>query len=452
MVFKMNVLHVVPSFYPCLSSGGVVNASYQLAKQQVAQGKNVSVLTTDSCTKRLKFENRYGVDVDGVNTYYFKNLSNKVKTSFLIDTPVIAPFKIKNIIKNFDVLHIHEHRHSLAILSYYFANKHNIPYVVQAHGSVLPFFQKQRMKKVFDKLWGFNILKNASKVLALTEVEKNQYLNMGVCEGKIEIVPLGISLEEYSKLPSKGKFRHKYNIAEDENLLLFIGRIHKIKGLDLLLHSFKTLIDSLHVNSDTENSYSGNSSCRNNNSDYISNNSTCSNNNYSNTNTNIVNIKNSDSINSNNSKEISVKLAIVGPDDGFLSTLKKLVDDLNLEDKVIITGSLFNEDKREALVDCDIFLMPSKYESFTTSGLEAMASGKPLVITKNNHIHKWVNNNVGFSVNYDKKQFAETVKNLLTNDNLRKTFGKEGKRLVNEKYNWTSIERQINDIYTSIIS
>ena len=396
----MDILHVVPTFYPCLSAGGVVNASYQLSKKQVEKGNKVSVFTTDSCKKRLKFEKRYGTNVNGVKTYYFRNLSNKIKSSFLIDTPYAMPFKTCRIIKNYEILHIHEHRHSLAIISSHAAFKNNIPYVIQAHGSVLPFFQKKSLKKFFDNLWGFKILHNASKVLALTETEKKQYLKMGVTEENIEIVPLGINLKEYDNLAPKGKFRAKHGIANDDKLILFIGRIHKIKGLELLVKSFKLLKSYL---KDDLKAYS------------------------------------------------NLRLAIVGPDDGFLEELNNLIVQLNLKKDIILTGPLFEEDKKSAIIDSDIFVMPSKYESFTTSGLEAMACGKPLVLTKNNHIHDWVNNNVGFSCDYDEKSLANSIKKLLLDEKLIKKFGKRGKDLIKEKYNWDSVENQIKDIYSSIL-
>ena len=98
----------------------------------------------------------------------------------MLDTPLAAPFKIRNDIKGYDIIHIHEHRQTLAIFASYFARKNNIPYVVQAHGSVLPFFQKEGLKNIFDKVFGFKILHNASCVFALTEVEKEQYLKRGV--------------------------------------------------------------------------------------------------------------------------------------------------------------------------------------------------------------------------------------------------------------------------------
>lgn len=385
----MNILHVVTYFAPCFSAGGVVNAAYQIAKKQVEDGHNVSVYTTDSCDERIKFDDNYNVDIDGIKVFYFKNLSHKMKTSLTIDTPLSLIRYMKKTINDFDIIHIHEHRHSLAIITHHYAKKNNIPYVLQAHGSVMPFFQKEKMKEVFDKIWGFNILHDACKVFALSEVEKEQYIKMGVGKDKIEIVPLGINLQEFNNLPEKGNFKRKYNIKDDEKLLLFLGRIHKIKGLDLLIESFNLI----------END--------------------------------------------------NVKLAIVGGDYGYKDEVQNLIDKYGLNDKIIFPGVLTGRNKIEALTDCDIFIMPSRYESFTTSGLEAMASYKPLILTKNNHIHTWVDNNVGLCCEFDKNELSECIEKLLNNDELCCEFGRNGRELIENKYNWDDIKIQIESIYKS---
>ena len=386
-VFKMNILHVVPSFVPCFSHGGVVNASYQIAKKQVENGHNVSVYTTDNCIKRLKFEDNYNVDVDGIKVFYFKNISNSFKNRFTIDTPVSLINYLKKTIARFDIIHIHEHRHSLAIITHRYAVKNNIPYVLQAHGSVLPFFQKEKLKEIFDKYWGFDILHDACKVFALTDVEKEQYLKMGVKSENIEIVPLGVNLEEYKNLPKRDLFRKKYHIRHDEKLILFLGRIHKIKGIDLLINSFSKISNK------------------------------------------------------------NVKLAIVGGDSGYKKEAEKLINKLNIKDKVIFPGVLTGMDKIQALVDSDIFVMPSRYESFTTSGLEAMACFKPLVLTKNNHISNWVDDNAGICCEFDENELAECFNKLLNDCNKCIEYGKNGRKLIENEYNWDKIENQINMIY-----
>ena len=388
----MKILHVAHFFYPCLSAGGVVNASYQIASKQ-AEDNEVNVLSSDSCKERLKFpDGRYDLDVNGIKVDYFRNLSNGFKLRTMLDTPFAAPFKIRKDIKGYEIVHIHEHRQTLAIIASHYARKNNIPYIVQAHGSVLPFFQKEGLKNLFDKVFGYKILHNASCVFALTEVEKEQYLKMGVDEDKIEIVPLGINLEEYENLPKKGKFRSKFNIG-DGKLILFIGRLHEIKGLDLLMETFR-------------------------------------------------NIHNEDD---------SIKLAIVGPDDGYLAKLKEKIKEYSLEGNVIITGPLFNEEKQEALVDSDLFVMPSKYESFTTSGLEAMACSKPLVLTKNNHIHDWVDGNVGIACDDNEDSLGKAIGKLLFDEELSNHYGENGRRLIEKRFNWDMINNQILDIYKKFL-
>lgn len=388
----MNILHVVPSFAPCFSHGGVVNASYQIAKKQVENGHDVCVYTTDSCDERLKFKDNYDVDIDGIRVFYFKNLSNNFKNKLTIDTPVSLIGHLKKTVSDFDIIHIHEHRHSLAIATHRYAKKNSIPYVLQAHGSVLPFFQKEKLKEVFDKLWGFDILHDASRAFALTEVEKEQYLKMGVSKDRIDIVPLGIDINEYNHLPDEGKFKSKHGIGSEERVILFLGRIHEIKGLDLLVKSFARI------------------------------------------------------------SEDDVKLAIVGGDYGFKEELENLIETLDLTDKVIFPGVLTGENKIEALVDCDIFIMPSRYESFTTSGLEAMACFKPLILTKNNHIQTWVKDNTGLVCEFDEENLSDCIETLLNDKSLCERFGNNGRKLIEDKYDWDKVSKQIESIYYDCIN
>ncbi len=72
----------------------------------------------------------------------------------------------------------------------------------------------------------------------------------------------------------------------------------------------------------------------------------------------------------------------VGGDYGFKEELEKLIDEYDLNYKIVFHGVLTGEDKLDALADCDIFAIPSRYGSFTTSGLEAMVCSKPLILTK----------------------------------------------------------------------
>jgi glycosyltransferase involved in cell wall biosynthesis len=98
-------------------------------------------------------------------------------------------------------------------------------------------------EKIYDILWGDQLLKNASKLIAVSKVEKDQYIKMGLTEKKIEIIPNGLDVSEYEKLPERGKFRKKYGIASDEKIILYLGRLFKLKGLDFLISGFSNLLD-----------------------------------------------------------------------------------------------------------------------------------------------------------------------------------------------------------------
>ena len=116
--------------------------------------------------------------------------------------------------------------------------QYDIPYILQARGSVMPFFEKIILKKCYDFKWGNKILRDSSKVIALTQFERSQYMEMSVPEDKIRIVPNGIELDKYNDIPIKGEFRTKFQIDASEKIILYLGRIHKIKGINLLIRAF----------------------------------------------------------------------------------------------------------------------------------------------------------------------------------------------------------------------
>ena len=384
----MKILQVVSFFKPSWEAGGIARACYEISKKLTDKGHEVTIYTTDGFKSRLKVKKNQPVNVENMNVYYFRNLSNFLAKRNLC-IPYLLPYISKRDLQQFDVIHVHTFRTILALSIWYYAKKYNIPYVLQAHGSVLPFFQKQRLKKIFDRFFGYRILRDASKIIVSTKIETEQYKKMGVDEGKIEIVPNGIDLTEYDILPEWREFRKKYKI-KDEKIILYLGRIHKIKGIDLLVKAFADLVKEMD----------------------------------------------------------DVRLVIVGPDDGFLLTLKRQIEDLNIGDKILLTGLIPEKDKLGAYVDADVYVLPSVYETFPVTILEAFACGTPVIVTDRCGIANIViDNNVGYVVEYDKEQLQDAIFKILTNVELRRYFGEGGKKLVREKYSWDIVVQQLEKIY-----
>ena len=378
----MKILQVVPFFTP--ARGGSVVAPYNLSKHLAERGHDVTIFTTD-----FELDRKYIKSLDGVRVVPFHCIAN---IGMMLISPEMKA-QLKKEIMDFDIIHMHNFRSYQNVVAHYYAKKYNIPYVLQAHGSVLPFFQKQRLKKIFDLFFGYRILMDASKIIASTKIEAEQYKKMGVDEGKIEIVANGIDLSEYGNLPEKGKFRRKYSIGDDEKMILYLGRIHKIKGIDLLVEAFSGLIKELD----------------------------------------------------------DVRLVIVGPDDGFLSTLKRQIEDLKIGDKILLTGLIPEKDKSGAYVDSDVYVLPSVYETFPVTVLEACACGTSVIVTDRCGIANIINNNVGHVVEYNKDQLQDAIFKILTNVELRRYFGEGGKKLVREKFSWDIVVEQLEKIYGDII-
>ena len=253
----MKILQVIQFFSP--KFGGSVNSVYKISQELSKRGHDVTIITTN-----FSFDNKYAesIENEGVKVIPFKCIINFA--SFLY-SPAMMKWLNKNISK-FDVVHLNNFRTYQNFIVYNNAKKYDIPYILQAHGSLLPVPQKKRFKKLFDALIGYNILKDATKFIALTKKEFIEHTVMGVPENKIEIIHNSINFSEYQNLPENGEFRKKYFIEYDKKIILYVGRIDKLKGIDLLIKSFSEVLKDLK----------------------------------------------------------NVKLVIIGPDDGFLSFLKSL--------------------------------------------------------------------------------------------------------------------------------
>lgn len=388
----MKILQVSNFFKPLWETGGVTRVNYEYSKKLVEMGHDVTVYTTDGYNSSFEFKSNRPICIDGIKVYYFHNIFRNIVKKINLTTPYYLPFVLRKEIKNYDVIHIHEHRTILAVIVHYYAKKHGIPYVLQSHGSVLPFFQKQGLKKVFDYIFGDRILNDASKVIALTKTEVEQIKKMGVDENKIAIVPNGIDLFEYDNLPKKGEFRKQYSIPDDEKIVLFLGRIDPIKGLDLLIAAFSNLTSEIN----------------------------------------------------------DVRLVIVGPDNEYTLTLKRQIYELNIKDKVLFTGPLYDAEKIKAYVDADVYILPSLYETFPNTVLEACACGTPVIITDQCGIADIVDSKVGDVVECDEKQLRAMILKYLLDDEFRGKFGEEGKKVVREYFGLDLIIKTLEQIYQEI--
>lgn len=377
----MKILQVIPYFNP--KKGGDVAVVYNLSKYLAQRDHDVTIITTDS-----EFDEKYASSLENVNVIPFKCLINFNKFLF---SPGMEKW-LKKELKYFDIVHLHNFRCYQHVVTCKYAIKYNIPYIVQAHGALPIIIEKKGLKKLFDMIWGNKILINSAKYIAVSNVEIQQYKNNHLKEEKIVLIPNGIDTKKFENLPAKGNFRKKFDI-KDKHLILFLGRIHKIKGIDFLVETFAEL--------------------RNEVNDCV--------------------------------------LVIAGPDDGYKFELEKLIKKLNLTNNVILTGHIDNP--IEAYIDADVLVYPPIYEIFGLVPFEAIMCGTPVIVTDDCGCGELARDaNCGYLVKYgDIEDLKENMKLIIENLEIRKERDRKGRKYIEENLAWNGIVKKVETVYEDCI-
>ena len=368
--------------------GGTSDFIYKICKAQAKAGLKPTILTGS-----YAFNKELANTLNGVDFHVEKTWLHKQGFSLM---PGLILW-CRNNLQQYDVVHMHVYRTFQNIVLYYYCRKYNIPYVMDAHGSVPYFTKKNFIKKIFDKVIGKSILKNANVLLAETEIGVDEYINLDKTINKNEIVVLSppFDTDEYLQLRKKGGFRKKYNISLDEKVISFLGRVHYIKGNDFLIKGFAEF-----------------AKCNQNS-----------------------------------------KLVIIGPDDGHMTECKKIVNDLNIEDKVIFTGFLGGEYKNSALVDSDIVVQLSRQEQGAWAPLEAVLCGTPIVVTDHTGTGEDIKRlDAGYLVTFDDViGLSNIFSTIFSNYNLAMNKTLKAKQYIEEHLSFNCRVGEYTDIYNNSI-
>jgi glycosyltransferase involved in cell wall biosynthesis len=382
----MKILQVIAYLNP--KFGGDVNVCCNLSKCLAKRGHEITILTSDFDLDAGYVKN---IEDQGIRVVSCKTIEN---FGFFIYSPSIKTWLRENG-HDFDVIHMHNFRSYQNNCVYDFAREHNIPYIIQAHGSVLPVLEKRGLKKLYDVVWGNRLLKKASGFIAVSRTEKMQYLRADLPDSIIEIIPNTIDISEYYSLPDRGMFRKKFGIRPDSNVILYLGRLHRSKGMDFLLEGFSHLL-----------------------------------------------VKNNKS-----------KLVIAGPDAGFLDNLKKKVKQLKIEDNVIFSGPLYNNEKSEAMVDADVLVYPGHIEIFGLVPFEALMCGTPVIVTDDCGCGEIVKEQqCGGVIKYgDIHGLVDTIIDILDNPRSAKDKVGRGQEYIKKYLTWEANISKFENLYENCV-
>ncbi len=384
---------MVPYFYPAWAYGGIPRVVYELSKALVKKGYDVTVCTTDVLDKNSRCDNS-GKDtvISGIKVHYFKNLNNSLAYTYQFFLPVGLAGFMRKYISGFDIIHLHGHRHLLNNIVHHYALKSNTPYIFSGHGTVLRIERRFFAKRVFDRVLGNIILRDAKHFVAVSENEVRQYEEMGVNRGKIALIYNGIDIDAYRVLPEKDSFRKKYGLT-GEKIILYLGKITPRKGVDFLVKAFSEL-------------------------------------------------KMDDSV-----------LVIAGNDMGFKNKVEMIIKERSLGGRVILTGLLVGEAKLSAYQDADVLVYPAIHEIFGLVPFESIMCGTPVIVTDDCGCGEIISREgIGYIVRYnDIYGLRDKIKEVLDDKNTAQEMVGSGREFIVHNLNWELIGNKFVDVYRKII-
>jgi glycosyltransferase involved in cell wall biosynthesis len=378
----LNILFIAESLTPRRNTG-VANAVAGLAYALKAEG-----IQSELCAPLLKGDRLETLDaLQGLTTHLFPQSSLLPRTV----TPALGRF-LEQSIQRFDVVHIHGLWRYPQWAAAQAAQRRRIPYVVSPHGMCEPF---EMARKGWRKQLHWNLLERhnlgqASTIHAITEEERSHCKSL--TKTSVQVIPNGVTLlEEHA--PELESYL-PLSLPSTVPVLLFLGRLHPKKGLDLLLQAL----------SQTERGQ-------------------------------------------------LVHLVLAGPDPvGYRATLLEQVNRYHLEARVHFPGMVTGLAKKALLARADAFVLSSYSEGFSIAVLEAMAAAKPVIITRRCYFDRVAEVGCGWVVEPTVAGLTAALSAFLKlPPEERAVMGFKGKTLVEKEYTWSVVARQMHELYRALL-
>lgn len=301
--------------------------------------------------------------------------------------------RLRDLIESADGVHIHGIWEEYCSIAARLARQSGKPYLVAAHGMLEGWALKQkRLKKlVYSMLVERANLRDAACLQALTAVEVEDYRRFGL-RNPVAVIPNGVDVPAQATADA---FLNRFPEFKDRRLVLFLGRLHPKKGLDILCRAWARIDRSFP----------------------------------------------------------DAHVVIAGPDfEGTRPAIEALVDKLNLRRSVTFTGMLDREMKWSALAAAHVFVLPSHSEGFSAATLEALGMGVPAVVTRRCNFPEIAEWHCGAVVEAETRPIEEALDRILS-ANLGDTLAMRdnARRLIAERYTWAAVGRQISAVYEWIL-
>jgi len=395
----MKVLHVIPSYEPAWAFGGTVTATSNLCRALAKKGIDVTVYTTNADGKggHLYMPLNQPVVLGGVKVWYF-NCDLFPKKAFY--SKGLAK-KLGETIRNFDLVHMSAIWQWIGVDVHRISKKQGIPYIVTPHSSLMRFaFQSvgsQYRKYLYWRFFGRKTVKNADAIHFLCEGEREE----SECySGNTPsfIVPNGIYLfkQQYDE-NRRNILRQKLNIPNEAFVILFLGRIHPKKKIELII---KTLPHILEWRKDTF-------------------------------------------------------FIIAGPveDPTYYENLKKKSQAVKVVQNIIWHGPVANQEIYDYYALADIMVLPSIVEGISMAIIEALATGLPVFVSNRVANYKEIEkDNAGIVVDPYYESVKESLMQVCKRPERVKQLSQNARRSAENRYEINKVVSLMIKAYEEVLT
>jgi glycosyltransferase involved in cell wall biosynthesis len=404
----MKILHVCPLYYPVV--GGVENVFKAVSERLALRGEDVTVYTTSGRSLRSFMSLREkpmpaGEEViNGVRVrrFPYRRVSRMIARTFARGWSVMQ-LPGSDSLKVWSALPWVPHLAAEIV-----AFKPDIVLAGHFLTGIVSEVCKAKKKSDFPLVFhtalhldvgvkvpkgALDYLKMGDAVWATTTYEREYLLSKGVVPGRLLELGLGIDPEEFKNVNGK-KIRHKFGIG-DAPVVLFVGRKEREKGVETLTAAMEKVWNRLP----------------------------------------------------------DAKLILAGSSVRYSEgrALDRWIE--KFKGSVVSLDMFKDEEKKDLYDACDIFVLPSRIESFGIVYLEAWISGKPVIGADIGSTRSIISEGVdGYLTPFgDKDALAERIVDLLDNPNLRKSMGERGREKVLSCYTWDGIVDRLLEVYRSLV-
>lgn len=381
----MRILHVSESLDP--AHGGTPAVPKALASAQAALGHEVTILTRHE-PDRLDAIRESMAGIPGADRVRTETVPRGNRLDSLLSRPARAWARTNA--GGFDFAHLHSMWSPIPHGAARGLAERGVPYTLCPHGMLdeWSMAQSKLKKAVHLALVSRRTMRGCAFVHALSEYEKSCVVRTGFGI-PAEVIGNGVQPAEYESIPDPAEFRSAHPAIGDRPYVVFLGRLHPGKGLDLLTEGFARVA----------------------------------------------------------ADHPDAALVLVGPDAGAKAGVEKNAEQHGLADRVVLTGPVYGREKLAALAGAVCYCLPSEHEGFSVAICEALACGTPVVISPECHFDEVEAAGAGIVVARTAGAIAGALGTMLADPDRAKAMGEAGRALVFERFTWPSVATRCVELY-----